>query len=497
MLAALFRDRHLYPIHIHSVVTLFALGVVAITPNKSVLPLAWTGSLYNETRFLVVLLLCCYALLLILFPAARATWLTTFTCLPNHARLGFIAILFIGVLSSLLAARPEAGLLEVSNFALLYVLTIGIATWTRETKLAAMRVFIYGLMGMALAYEVRSLTGWIVMFVEQVRFSNSEFFPGFDNLRFFNQVQTWTLPLLGVGFWLVGRSSVLRSVAFTVLALWWLLLLIAASRGTFLAVCGGALLVLAAFGRRSLPWLKLQIFAAVAGGMAYFFFLSHTAAGSAALPQRLAKAFEDPTRLELINKAWLLFLRDPIFGTGPMHYAYYYHDSFISPHNSLMQLLSEWGLPATLLLLVLGVRAIFAWIRHARDISLENNMPTLFRVALLASISGAALESLVSGIIISPLSQLLAACVIGLMLGDYLSHRSHTIPAKPNDERANTLLLGGLITALFGLGGLSALTLFEAKDLQARAAEYYDQMPSEYRPPNPRFWLPGQLQSPD
>lgn len=497
-----FGARHL-PLSSHSAhcaVALLALAVVVLAPNIRLLPEVWTGSFYNDKRLAEVLLLCSYGLLLILSPTARVSWCGTLVALPLTARTGFAAILGLGLLSAGLAARPDAALLELANGVLLFVLVLGIATEVRETGQRTASLFVCGLAVMALAYETRFLAGLLAMLVEQASFSSHDLFPGFVNLRFFNQMQTWTMPLLALPLWLARRSLTLRSLVFTVLALWWLLLFIAAGRGALLAICGGATLTFVVFQKRSLPWLATQIFAAGTALVAYFA-LAHFAlssqAPSNALPQRVAHLFEDPTRLRLLHDAWDLFLHDPVLGAGPMHYAYYLHDSYLHPHNSLLQLLSEWGLPATLMLLLLSSWAISAWAREVRKTALESDeLTVLTRVALFASISGAALHSLVSGIIVMPLSQLLAACVAGLMLGDYLSMRSDLLSKKPSHTNHDRVLVVGLAGAALALGALSATTLFQARDIQLHAQQYrMDGVFIQQHSFNPRFWLPGQLKN--
>jgi putative inorganic carbon (HCO3(-)) transporter len=487
---------------IHTAAVLLVLTVIVLTPNALLLPEDLTGNPYNEKRIWAVLVLCSYGLLMILSRPARASWYATFAALHMAAKGGLGMMLVLGLLSAAVAARPDAALLEVTNLGLLFILAIGIATWAHETGPRSVWLFSCGFAAMALAYEARFLMGIVVMLVEQIIFSNHHLFLGFANLRFFNQVQTWTLPLLALPFFLAARFPVLRLIFFAGLSLWWLLLIVAASRGAFLAICGGAVITFAVFRQRSFPWIKLQLLAAgtaltVYFILNYFIFTSHSFSGEYALPERLADAFEDPTRLRLLHDAWSLFVHDPILGSGPMHYAYYFRDSYLHPHNSLLQLLSEWGLPVTLLLVALSLWTMCSWVREASSAAPKSDdHTTLMRTALLASISGATLHSLVSGIIVTPLSQLLAACIIGLMLSDYLMLRSGAIPTRPLQRWKDKVLVVSLAAAVLALGSLSTLTLFQSRDITLRTMEYDLQTsPAWQATPNPRFWGPGQLNS--
>lgn len=480
-----------FEIHsVHAIVVLFTFVLIALAPNIVLLPEAWRGSLYNEKRILEVTLLCSYGLALILSRPARESWYATLASLPLTAKICFAAVLGLGLLSALFSARPDAAMLEVTTMGMLFVLTLGIATFIRQSGTAISWILCSTFALMALAYEARFMTGVLVAQIEEAPLSIHDLFMGFSNLRFFNHIQTWTLPLLALPvLWSRGRSPVLAFITFIALSLWWLLLFISSGRGVLIAVCAGALVTVVVFRKTSLPWIKVQIGASIAALAAYFLFYRFilspvTSFSTTALPQRLAHTFEDPARLRLWEDAWHLFLQNPILGAGPMHYAYYFQDISLHPHNSIMQLLSEWGLPTTLLLLLLSLWGAFAWIKQARGILKENtNQEALIQVALLASISGAAAHSLVCGIIVTPLSQLLAASVIGLMLGNYPAIRN-SLPIMFSRHQHDMVLIGGLAIAVLILGWATVTTLFGIEGSLSSEGQVLS---------NPRFWVPGQL----
>lgn len=93
------------------------------------------------------------------------------------------------------------------------------------------------------------------------------------------------------------------------------------------------------------------------------------------------------------------------------------------------------------------------------------------------------LHSLVSGLIVMPLSQLLAACVTGLMLSDHLALRAMSTFAssqKQHDIGFVTILAIATLT----LGCLTIISFFEPKGSFSTVGQVSH---------NPRFWVPGQL----
>lgn len=483
----------------HSLTGLCILAIIVISPNARVLPDEWTGSLYNEKRIWEVFLLCAYGVALLCSYSARTAWQTTFKALPVKSQLSLATIGGLGLLSAVAATRPDAALLEVTHFILLSVLTIGVATWTRENRTVAAWTLVCGFTAMALAYGAQFMAGMLALLSEDSLFSIHHLFLGFSNLRFFNHVQTWTLPLLAIlTLWLPKRFPLLRFLAFLALITWWLLLYLSASRGASLAICGGGALTFLVFRRQSIPWVRVQILSAVAALTIYyafyhFFLLTNASVLGQALPQRLEKVFEDSARISLLRQAWQLFSGDPLLGAGPMHFAYYYNEISLHPHNVLMQLLAEWGLPATFLIGLLSLWGLSTWTKEARDSTTQNDRDTPFlRVALFASFSGAALHSLVCGIVVMPLSQLLAVCVIGLMLGDHFERQGVNFKSNNSANRNfDRVMSAGLGIAALLLGSLSTLTFLQSREILIQTPKYW--ATDTHSLPNPRFWLPGDL----
>jgi putative inorganic carbon (HCO3(-)) transporter len=104
-----------------------------------------------------------------------------------------------------------------------------------------------------------------------------------------------------------------------------------------------------------------------------------------------------------------------------MHYAWYPNHIAAHPHGSELQLATEWGLPATALMLALAGYRVFCWLTRFNTVTLEAT-PEIDRhlaVVLFFTLVANASYSLVDGVNVMPLSQVMMAVVAGLMLGLY------------------------------------------------------------------------------
>jgi O-antigen ligase len=168
-----------------------------------------------------------------------------------------------------------------------------------------------------------------------------------------------------------------------------------------------------------------------------------------------------------------------------MHFAASPSVPFANPHNALLQLAAEWGVPVVLIVLALFLWGVTRWPSHRRSASFTEEQPDL-RVALFAALLTSALYSLFDGIIVMPVSQLLLALIIGWMLG--------VMPAGPDTSRPVSrirTMVAGLLLAVVLIGVLRPVfsTVLCLEQLQA---DYIHAHPQATHL-NPRFWQQGYL----
>lgn len=332
-------------------------------------------------------------------PATRVVW-----------ALG-IAIA-IGCWSVLHAPAREWAGVEAAMMLGLAAMVASIAIGTPEAQLK--RLMIGALIGTAPYYLM--LCGMLVgIFASGTTLYRSEFFSGYSNYRFFNHVQTVTLPMLAIvavsplaGVWV-------RRCAWCALALGFSFVWYTAARGTSAGLIAGGLA--AAVFLRATAWRTIRPLAitALIGGVVFgavFIalpaLLSVTTDGDAATLATNTRSAD--LRVYLWSLAWHDIVESPWLGIGPMHFAHRPNFEAAHPHNFPLQLAAEWGVPMLILMGTLsyfGLRRMRKLIAREPDAGLAD-MGTGLWIACVA----VAVDSLFSGNFVMPMSQVWIAYLI-------------------------------------------------------------------------------------
>jgi hypothetical protein len=103
-----------------------------------------------------------------------------------------------------------------------------------------------------------------------------------------------------------------------------------------------------------------------------------------------------------------------------MHF-YFYNSFGTHPHNSVLQLAAEWGLPATFIVLTILGCSFNCWYKkfNTRKLQTANKLDSNLSVILFFTTIANGAYSLVEGVIVMPISQVLMFTMIGLMIGQY------------------------------------------------------------------------------
>lgn len=330
--------------------------------------------------------------------------------------------LFAGVVASFLAFSPKHAFFETATFALLLMLSWLVAECIRAHGDRALdRILLF--CGMASAvYLIVHFGVFAYALKTGIQPKSSHLFFGYNNIRFFNHVQTISLPLLGL-FALRLDDPFRRFFWLAITALWWALLYLSAGRGSLLGLAGGILLTWFLLRHAAWPWVKCMFFAALAG-MAVFLVLyvwlprlRHLEPFSAFFS--IAKrSVDNPTssRGPLWERAIDLMMGSPLFGVGPGHFAHYARDLNIAahPHNWIFQIGSEWGLFALIALCGLAFSGITSIVKIKHDGTAKDQFT---QSALLTASFAIIIDGLVSGLLVFPGSQLWLAVFLGIAWG--------------------------------------------------------------------------------
>jgi hypothetical protein len=157
----------------------------------------------------------------------------------------------------------------------------------------------------------------------------------------------------------------------------------------------------------------------------------------------------------------------------------------------VLQWLAEWGVPATLLLVVVCAVAGLAFASHVRRAAADISHTGMVRIALLAALAGAAAQSMVDGVLVMPVSQTLLALLCGWAIALYQAERGSGIASDGSVQRIVIWTTTAVAAVAVAWGVAPELGQLAARE-QAYLAAYPPENPAL---PNlmPRFWTQGRI----
>lgn len=418
----------------------------------------------------------------------RHQWLSTVWSLPSFARWGLGAVVGLGVLSAALASAPFYAFLEVTHFVLLFVLAGVVASAVRRSQEFNERVLLGCVVVSAFLYAVYFAVSYGLSVALPILEVGRETISGFANTRFFNQYQTWTLPLLvGAVLALPKQWWASRGVVFFLTALWWTLVFASNVRGTVVAIAIGAVGAGLLFRKHSYPWLGVLAGSVAAGGVLYYFLFTLGGGVAPEVVERLGDVGQS-RRLQHWRKCLTMAWTHPWLGVGPMHYAWPPFDYEVAahPHNAFLQWLAEWGVPSTIIMSSLTVWGGWAWMQQEREnVGSTSRGSTAVAVSLVVATLAGAAHALVSGLIVMPVSQVLLVLVGGWAWGRY---RPATRYSGRSFSRGAHALLGLFLVASITIVGGSLQDLVNAEN---RRSAFLESVEREAL--SPRYWQQGYI----
>ena len=490
-------------------------------------------AMFDAKRMIEITVFGVILVLAILDPKLRMELAAQFRQIPRWIGLGLLGFIGLGVISSVYnASSPFAlaySLADVYMLAIMIVLALVVAACRTiaGTKFDQLAMFCLALLGLAVGLQ--ELIGVAVAWGSGYQFSYDIALAHFAHPRFYNQLQSWTIPLLAALPVVFSRYRPAALLCVLILGLHWYILLMTGARG-------GTLSLLAAFTisgvlfpgiRRTI--IKWQSAGIVLGALIYSLMLlgpdtgfeplttqtqlqnspkTHNALMDSSRESDLSGEasgkdsnpyFELSLGRPMLNTSGRLRLwrmaaeygrENPVLGIGPMNYACKGPSGWAGhPHNFVMQLLSEWGIPATLLALSL---LFFILARLLRRLKTEvgENLTGLWQlqVALSTSILAAVMYSGFSAVLIMPASQVTAILICGWLLGTFSPSAATAIDfsAEHGGVQYRRVSMLILITSLTATMVLWPFGSYEVN----RMGLYQEQLPhADWT--MPRFWQLG------
>ena len=396
--------------------------IISLSPSLNIIPKSLIVTSFHDSQRLIQLLLIALVLLhSIIFYKHE----TSFAVSAN-LRYALYALIALTIISSYLAKSPRHAVVEASLFAGLTYLALYIGRLYHEDKTLLIKRLVYAFWAGILLYMVSFYVGYITATIFNTAKPWPALLTGFSSIRSFNQYQLWGLsliylPLLAFDF----KTAYTRRYLHVALVFWWVILFYSTSRGALLAWGFGTLGTALIYRKLAWPFIRLQLTHIAAGYFAYviLFQIIPSLIGSALVIGTIMRNTTSD-RIGLWNLSLNLIQDHPIFGVGPMHFAWY-NPTVAHPHNSVLQLMLEWGLPATLIILTVAGYGIYCWLKKFNinnlktQTKLENNLAIILFFTMITN----AAYSLVDGVIVMPLSQVMMFTIIGLMIAYYFDDR--------------------------------------------------------------------------
>ncbi|MCM2342553.1 O-antigen ligase family protein [Rhodoferax sp.] len=405
-------------INLKSVFPFWLAASLVISPFLF-LPLV-TGALIHDNQRLIEISCVLFALGLVWSQWIKGSAIPQLLSRPITLLLALFFLL--GLVSSGAAYSPRHAFLEWTNLFLL----LGVA-WLVAAEISAkgdqLLDKLLMLCGLACAaFLLLAIAIYFSVLKAGVQPKPWQLLFGFSNIRSFNYVQTISLPLLGL---LAARMPDRGRQLFWwgITALWWMLLFVSAGRGTFVGLTFAIAIVWFSLRQAAGTWCRAMLLAGLAGLVGYLFFyvaipLIQGLEPFGFFPTTVGRTLANPTsgRLLLWTRALEMIRENPWLGAGPVHFAHYGRDLQLgsSPHSWPLQMASEWGMPALLLLcgvLALAMRKL--WQLRKTISAQDQDTHTAWLVTGLAIL----VDGFVSGLIVMPTSQLWIAMYVGCAWG--------------------------------------------------------------------------------
>ncbi len=474
---------------------LLLVALVFLATHLDVFPF---GLVYDEKRVLQILWLSVVLLLSIASPTLTGNLVSVISSFSRTSRYLLIALFFFASLSTLYAHSFPHAAQEFFLFLALAMSMLILAGSAREDN-RYLYLFISGIVLFNLYYAAALSGGLAASMIKSIPVDWPYPVFGFTNIRFLNQYMVPGFPLV-IGLSLIFKDKVhptLLRLYLLFLPIWSFYLFYTGSRGAPIAIILSAIVVGIIYRRHAIAYLKL-LFVSLCLGYVLFWLLTSlpglmgdTVGHQPDVAQRIISKGLDEQRLMLINIGWVAFREYPLLGIGPMHFPFMQDMIQGHPHNAVIQILAEWGLINFLLLGGLVITGLYRWVSFtitALELP-ECKQDHSLMILLSAAFLSGAIYSMVSGIIVMPLGQLMMVTIAAMMIAVYFRYQPQAASKEVTlTHRLPAILLCGLT--------LTGLLYFTLPDLAARASGQVFFL--ELTPINigPRFWHFGAIPQP-
>jgi len=395
--------------------------------------------------------------------------------------------LTLGLFSTMVSPAPHLGTLEMALMIQCMLLFLAVLSLVHGGQANVETVLS---LSIALGASLLVLKFWVtytIYYFEGKAFSWISPFLDFANVRFFSQYQAYTLFMVCLPAATLRMGRLGRGFIYVIAANFWALQWMVGTRAVWVGCIAAILLVSLCMRKGRWEWIRSQLLV-IGLGAGIFFLTGYVSTQSndmlnvpgvqSIMSRGNASALE---RVALAKTAIGSMVESPFFGVGPGQFGLQdYPMNAAHPHNSPLQLLSEFGLLAGTIGIVLVALLLVTAMRDLRARSLTEN--DQLAATLLATLTLGITDSLFSGNLIMPHSQILFFVVSGWILGrakmgEVAREASHSAGRLIRTTILSAGLLAIAVTAILSIEYILVIR----------------EMPPFAEGRNPHFWLFGRF----
>lgn len=324
--------------------------------------------------------------------------------------LSYFLYLLKGIYFNDLSAMLDPAMMIVAAFAVVLL--------SMSLKGLSLKIFISGVNIVVFVYYCRIFLEYLYVMASPIHWDIHTLAVGFDNVRFVNQFQVFVFPVAVYG--ILYFKSLSRFISLVVGVITVAFLFYSSARGALLSSVLISVFVAVCYIKLK-HWSEVKRLSLVLVGIwvaGFFIYYVAIGIGVNSLFERgvsIDSHLSSNARLEAWAEALSLWRKGMWVGHGGMSYSdpsFNFSYSFAHPHNSLIQVLFEYGLLGLLVTVFVILSILLRALVYIRD---SGCYDTEYVFVFCGLFSGIGL-SLVSGVIVMPVSQLFLILFMGAVV---------------------------------------------------------------------------------
>ncbi|GIU46460.1 hypothetical protein TUM3794_39080 [Shewanella colwelliana] len=327
-------------------------------------------------------------------------------------KLCLSSFFILATCSAFYSIHPFWGVVELCNLVLLVAAFFLFVTSIRITGRDRLYLGVYfGFLFFSVLTLVKYILFLVFSYADEQSFDIHGLLSGYVNVRFFNQLQVMIVAMLLLPFCYQDLTKFKR-VSIAIISLHWAVMLQTEARGAILslisAFCVMLYFITADIRMRMARTMFITLLIGAFLWLVFIIAIPYWLMGSIDLQIRTASS----GRLDLWYYVLTSMSEHFWLGWGPMSFTWAESKPLPNahPHNSIMQILYEYGAIAAVLLVSWAFNLVYRWLTWIKSSQSISSIPVTYAVL------SALIYSLFSGITVMPFAQLMLVFLIAMQI---------------------------------------------------------------------------------